>query len=92
MAARTPHAGASYDADAGGSALVTHAPDGGQTWYVTGPILLGVRAGQGNIPRGLWVVDGLYRLAISATGYRTLTMIKGTLDNVCNHLDPPAAN
>jgi hypothetical protein len=75
-----------YDADASGSAVVEHARDGGQTWYVVGPVLLGEREGQGNIPRGLWIVDGVYRLAISATGYRTLTMIKGTLDNVCDHL------
>ena len=84
--------GATYDADASGSALVDHAADGAQTWYGTGPILLGVRTAQGNIPRGLWIVDGIYRLAISATGYRTLTMVKGTLDNVCNHLNPAAAN
>jgi hypothetical protein len=78
--------GGSYDADASGSALVEHAPDGAQTWYVTGPVLLRVRDGQGNIPRGLWRVDGVYRLTISATGYRTLTMVKGSLDNVCDHL------
>jgi hypothetical protein len=78
--------GGIYDADASGSAVVDHAPDGAQTWYVAGPILLSVRAGQGNIPQGLWVVNGLYRLVIDATGYRTLTMVHGTRYNVCDHL------
>lgn len=79
--------GAFYDADVSGSAIVDHAPDGAETWYVVGPVLLGVRDGQGNLPRGLWVVDGVYRLVISATGHRTLTMVHGTMDNVCSHLN-----
>ncbi|WIN00376.1 hypothetical protein ACTOB_004077 [Actinoplanes oblitus] len=78
--------GAAYDADVSGSAVVDHGADGSQTWYVAGPVLLRVREGQGNIPRGLWIVDGVYRLRISPTGYRTLTMVTGTLDNVCDHL------
>jgi hypothetical protein len=78
--------GDSYDADASGSAVVDHATDGTQTWYVLGPVLLSVRDGQGNLPRGLWIVDGVYQLVISATGYRTVTMIHGHLDNVCDHL------
>ncbi|MFG1991911.1 hypothetical protein ACGFJ7_18230 [Actinoplanes sp. NPDC048988] len=78
--------GRSYDADVSGSAVVEHAPDGGAIWNVVGPVLLGVRAGGGNIPRGLWVIDGVYRLQISASGYRTVTMVHGRRDNVCDHL------
>ena len=78
--------GRSFDADAGGSAVVEHAADGAQTWFVAGPVLPGVRDGQGNVSRCLWIIDGLYRLTIDATGYRTLTMIHGSLDNVCDHL------
>ncbi|MFF5083283.1 hypothetical protein ACFY36_40085 [Actinoplanes sp. NPDC000266] len=78
--------GQSYDADVSGSAVVEHAADGGETWNVVGPVLLGVRDGGGNIPRGLWVIDGVYRLEISASGYRTVTMLHGRRDNVCDHL------
>jgi hypothetical protein len=78
--------GGSYDADVSGSAIVDHAPDGAQTWYAVGPVLLGVHEGLGNLPRGLWVVDGIYRLEISAAGYKKVTMIHGTVDNVCDHL------
>ncbi|XVV16382.1 hypothetical protein ACQP2X_19070 [Actinoplanes sp. CA-131856] len=78
--------GQSYDADVSGSAVVEHTADGGETWNVVGPVLLGVRDGGGNIPRGLWVIDGVYRLEISASGYRTVTMLHGRRDNVCDHL------
>ncbi|WP_203771531.1 hypothetical protein [Paractinoplanes deccanensis] len=78
--------GRSYDADVSGSALVEHHADGSETWNVVGPVLLGVREGGGNIPRGLWVIDGVYRLRIAADGYRTVTMVRGSRDNVCDHL------
>jgi hypothetical protein len=78
--------GGHYDADASGSAVVDHAVDGAQTWYVIGPVLLGVREGQANSPRGLWVINGVYRLVIGPDGHRTLTMVSGSLDNVCDHL------
>ncbi|SNY68735.1 hypothetical protein [Paractinoplanes atraurantiacus] len=78
--------GRSYDADVSGSAVVEHAVDGDETWNVVGPVLLGVRDGGGNIPRGLWVIDGVYRLAISADGYRTVTMVHGRRYNVCDRL------
>jgi hypothetical protein len=78
--------GTYYDADVSGSAVVTHAPDGAQTWYAVGPVLLGVPAGRGNLPRGLYVVDGVYRLQISPTGYKTVTLLHGSELNVCDRL------
>ncbi|MZD06158.1 hypothetical protein GTW43_13805, partial [Streptomyces sp. SID5785] len=79
--------GASYDADVGGSALVEMHADGSQRWWATGPILLGVPEGQGNLPRGEYVIDGTYTLTISATGYRTVTWAHGSADDVCERLD-----
>jgi hypothetical protein len=75
--------GAHYDADASGRAVITYAADGSQTWYVHGPVLVGFAAGGGNLPRGLYIIDGLYRLEISPTGYRTVTMVYGTTDDLC---------
>jgi hypothetical protein len=75
-----------YDADAGGSAVIDHHRDGSQTWYVAGPVLAGFRAGSGNVPRGLYVLDGIYRLEIGADGTKTLTVLHGSRDNVCDHL------
>jgi hypothetical protein len=78
--------GAFYDADASGDAVIVSAADGSSTWYVHGPVLVGFRAGTGNLPRGLYVIDGLYRLAFAPDGFKTLTMLRGTEDNVCTHI------
>lgn len=78
--------GAYYDADASGSAYVAYGDDGSQTWYVVGPVLAGFREGAGNLPRGLYIIDGVYRLAIAADGYKTLTFVRGSASNVCDHL------
>jgi hypothetical protein len=78
--------GGHHDADASGSAYVTHADDGSQTWYAVGPVLAGFREGGGNLPRGLYVIDGVYRLKIAADGYKTLTFVHGSASNVCDRL------
>ena len=75
-----------YDADASGSAVVDYATDTTQTWHVIGPILLNSRAGRTNLPLGLWVVNGIYRLVIDPTPHVTVTLVVGTEDNVCDHI------
>jgi hypothetical protein len=79
--------GAFYDADASGDAVIVTNPDGSSVWYVHGPVLAGFRAGTGTLPRGLYVLDGDYRLAIAPDGYKTLTVLRGSQDNICSHLD-----
>ncbi|MFD5327720.1 hypothetical protein [Streptomyces sp. NPDC127092] len=76
--------GASYDADASGHALVELRPDRSQRWYVFGPILAGFGTDGGNVPRGLYTLDGAYTLDVSTTGYKTLTMLDGTTDPLCD--------
>ncbi|MEE1737695.1 hypothetical protein [Streptomyces sp. BE147] len=75
--------GASYDADVSGTAVVDHRTDGSQFWSALGPVLVGVGAGGGNLPRGLYIVDGKYTMDISATGYRTVDMTYGTQNDIC---------
>ncbi|MFB6837337.1 hypothetical protein [Streptomyces sp. NPDC056361] len=75
--------GASYDADAGGRAVVVVRPDRSQSWYVVGPVLAGFGEAGGNVPRGLYTVDGAYSLDVSPTGYKTLTLAHGTIDSLC---------
>ena len=80
--------GAYTDVDASGSALVTHAADGSMTWYVAGPVLIPFREGAGNRPRGLYRLDGVYRIAYNATlTYKKLTMVHGTTEDVCALID-----
>jgi len=78
--------GAYDDVNASGTAVVDFGTDGSQVWNVVGPVLIGAKANSGNIPRGMWVVDGVYRIAFSATGTKTLTMWHGSMDNVCTHI------
>ena len=75
--------GASTVADASGSALFVFGTDGSSTWYVVGPIVAGFRDNGGNLPRGFYKIDGVYTLAFSPTNVRTLTMIHGTVHDVC---------
>lgn len=78
--------GASYDAEAGGRALVELRPDRSQKWYVVGPILAGFGEGGGNMPRGLYTPDGVYTLDVSPTGYKTLTFLHGSTDSLCDRV------
>ncbi len=78
---------AAYDADASGSALITYGTDGSQHWAVAGPVLIGFGENAGSLPRGLYIVDGLYTLDISPTGYKTLTMPRGSVDSLCARID-----
>ncbi|MGW0666786.1 hypothetical protein [Streptomyces sp. NPDC002746] len=75
--------GAFHDADASGSALVDYHADGSQRWHAVGPVLAGIGEDNGNLPRGEQLIDGVYTLDISATGYKTLHMIHGSTDDIC---------
>ncbi|MFP1625488.1 hypothetical protein ACLB9X_09975 [Streptomyces sp. 5K101] len=79
--------GDSYDADASGSALVDHRADGSQFWSVRGPVLVGVGEGRGNLPRGLYIVDGVYTMDISADGYKSVNMAHGSHTDICEQID-----
>ncbi|MBA4865442.1 hypothetical protein H1V43_29715 [Streptomyces sp. PSKA54] len=79
--------GASYDADASGTAVVDYRTDGSQFWSVRGPVLVGVGENGGNLPRGLYIIDGVYTLDIGSTGYKTVTMASGTQDDLCARID-----
>lgn len=80
--------GAKTLADASGSATFVYAPDGSMTWYAVGPVLLGFRENAGSLPRGLWIVDGVYIVQFSPDLiHKTITMIHGTTHNVCTDID-----
>jgi len=82
---------ASMDLDISGTAVVDYNPGGANfqnaTSHIQGPILLGMAENGGNLPRGLYVPNGIYTLTISATGYRTVKWkVDGGLDNICDDL------
>ncbi|MGW4461750.1 hypothetical protein [Micromonospora sp. NBC_01796] len=79
--------GATSTADASGTSLVEYATDGSMTWYVTGPVLLGFRENAGSLPRGLWIVDGVFMVEFTPTFDKTITMAHGTTHDVCTDVD-----
>ncbi|MBX6358120.1 MAG: hypothetical protein IRZ05_20010 [Micromonosporaceae bacterium] len=83
--------GASVDVDISGTGVVTYRPGGANfnngTSHIQGPILLGVAENGGNLPRGLYVPNGIYTLTISETGFRTVKwQVDGGLANICEEL------
>ncbi|MFF8869662.1 hypothetical protein [Streptomyces massasporeus] len=79
--------GASHDADVSGSAVVEHRRDGSQFWAVRGPVLVGVGEGLGSLPRGLYVVDGVFTMDIGADGFKDVRLVHGTTDDLCARID-----
>lgn len=80
--------GASYDEDASGRSVARYAQDGAYTYYAVGPFLVGFEEGQGNLPRGEYVIDGVYTFAFDATGQRTVTWFgEKKLIDVCDQID-----
>ena len=75
--------GAAHDADASGSAIVEYRRDGSQRWAVNGPVFVGVGEGGGTLPRGLYIVDGVYTMDISATGFKSVHLVHGSTDDLC---------
>jgi hypothetical protein len=76
--------GAFYDADASGSAIVDYRSDGSQFWSILGPVLVGM--GDGNLDRGMYIIDGVYTLTISASGHKTVTMAHGSTTDICERI------
>ncbi|MDL5198756.1 hypothetical protein [Streptomyces sp. ALI-76-A] len=79
--------GAFYDADASGSAIVEHRTGGSQFWAAHGPVLVGIGEGKGNLPRGLYIIDGVYTMDISSVGYKAVNLVHGTKDSLCARID-----
>lgn len=84
--------GAATVVDAGGSAVIDYGTDGSMVWHVVGPVIARLGEGTSNLPRGLYTIDGVYRIAFSPAGFKTVTLTHGGIHDLCPDLDrPPAA-
>ncbi|MFE3252980.1 hypothetical protein [Streptomyces sp. NPDC059209] len=79
--------GAFHDADASGTAAVDRRADGSQFWSVLGPVLVGFAENGGSLARGVYLIDGVYTLDISSAGYKDVTMVHGSVDDLCARVD-----
>lgn len=76
--------GAYTDADAGGDAVMEFRADGSPArWYVRGPVLVGMGADGGNLPRGMWIVDGVFTIDFTTDGKKNITMVHGDQRELC---------
>ena len=79
--------GASTLADASGSGVIDFVPDGAQNWHVIGPVVVAIKDGASNLPRGLWTLNGVYDIYFSPTRYSTVTFRRGGMHDVCADID-----
>ena len=78
--------GATTTANASGSAVFDFYPDGSRTWHVVGPVLAAFKDGASNIARGVWTINGIYEINFSPTNFKTVTIRRGGLHDVCADL------
>ncbi|MDN3353620.1 hypothetical protein [Actinomadura sp. DC4] len=84
--------GAGTVVDASGSAAIDYGTDGSMLWHVVGPVIARLAAGTSNLPRGLYTINGTYRIAFSPAGFKTITLKHGTIHDLCPDLDQPDAH
>lgn len=78
--------GAGTEVNASGSAVIDYGTDGSMLWHVVGPVIARLPEGSSNLPRGLYTINGVYRIAFSPTGFKTITLTHGTIHNLCPDL------
>jgi hypothetical protein len=78
--------GKAIDVDAGGSAIIDHHEDGTFVEYIVGPALGRIAAGRSNLPRGLYLLDGVYSVDVNSAGFLAFTFVVGGATDLCPQL------
>jgi hypothetical protein len=78
--------GAGTVVDASGSAVIDYGMDGSMLWHVVGPVIARLGEGTSNLPRGLYTINGIYRIAFGPAGFKTITLTHGTVHDLCPDL------
>lgn len=78
--------GADTVVDASGSAVIDYGTDGSMLWHVVGPVIARLGEGTSNLPRGLYTINGIYRIAFSPAGFKTITVTHGSVHDLCPDL------
>jgi hypothetical protein len=77
--------GASVQRDLSGRAVLLYDPDGSYDFRLSGPAAVGFRRGD-SLPRGFYVLRGYHVIRFAADGTRTITVDRGTEENLCRTL------
>ncbi|HEV7962576.1 MAG TPA: hypothetical protein VGP57_08585 [Actinoplanes sp.] len=51
------------------------------------PVLAAFKDGASNIPRGVWTINGVYEINFSTTNFKTVTIFRGGVHDICADLD-----
>jgi len=78
--------GASTVVDTSDTVVTEHGTDGSRSLQAVGPVVVLVRAGTSNLPRGFYAVDGVTRIDISPTGFKNVALVHASIHNVCDDL------
>jgi hypothetical protein len=78
--------GASTVVDTSDSVVIDYRPDGSRVMYTVGPVIALVREGTSNLARGIYAINGIARVEISPTGFKTITLVHADMHSVCPDL------
>ncbi|GAA3453953.1 hypothetical protein [Dactylosporangium matsuzakiense] len=78
--------GRSAVVDTSDSAVTEHGTDGSRVIHTVGPVIALVRAGTSNLPRGIYAIDGITRVELTAAGFKTITLVHASIHEVCPDL------
>ncbi len=77
--------GASVQRDLSGRAVLVYDRDGSYDFRLSGPAAVGFRPGD-SLPRGFYVLRGEHVIRFAVDGTRTITVDRGTEENLCRVL------
>jgi hypothetical protein len=78
--------GESTVVDTSDSAVTDFATDGSRVLHTVGPVIALVRAGTSNLSRGIYAINGVTRVELSPTGFKTITLVHASIHSVCPEL------
>jgi hypothetical protein len=78
--------GASTVVDTSDSVVIDYRTDGSRVMHTIGPVIALVREGTSNLARGIYAINGVARVEVSPTGFKTITLIHADIHSVCPDL------
>jgi hypothetical protein len=78
--------GRSTVVDTSDSTVTDFGTDGSRVVHTVGPVIALVRAGTSNLPRGIYAINGVTRVDLSPTGFKTITLVHASIHSVCPDL------
>jgi hypothetical protein len=72
--------------DTSDSVVIDYRTDGSRVLHTFGPVIALVREGTSNLARGIYAINGVARVEVSPTGFKTITLVHADIHSVCPDL------